>query len=128
MRLKDSVTTHTGTPSGTKRETFYRAARKKFVNCFIGPFVNSAKWGWVGLPAGAPEARAWRRDLCVPGVVGPLRPGRGGVSRCRGIIRQMGEGWALLGLPVEVLSEQKGNRFIGTKSWAFYRDKKTIVL
>ena len=89
---------------------FYRAARKKFVNCFIGPFINSAKWGWVGLPAG------------------PLRPGRGGVSRYVNIIRQMGEGWALLGLSVEVLSEQKGNRFIGTKSWAFYRDKKTIVL
>ena len=82
--------------------------------------------GWAS--GGAPEARAWRRDLCVPGVVGLLRRGRGGVSRYVNIIRQMEEGWALLGLLVEVLSEQKGNRFIGTKSWAFYRDKKTIVL
>ena len=82
--------------------------------------------GWAS--GGAPEAQAWRWDLCVPGVVGPLRPGRSGVSRYVNIIRQMEEGWALLGLPVEVLSEQKGNRFIGTKSWAFYRDKKTIVL
>ena len=67
-------------------------------------------------------------SLCSGSSGGPLRPGRGGVSWCRGIIRQMEEGWALLGLLVEVLSEQKGNRFIGTKSWAFYRDKKTIVL
>ena len=128
MRLKDSVTTHTGTPSGTKHETFYRAARKKFVNCFIGPFINSAKWGWVGLPAGRLRPGRGGGILCVPGVAGRLRPGRGGVSWCRGIIRQMGEGWALLGLPVEVLSEQKGNRFIGPKSWAFYRDKNPIVL
>ena len=67
-------------------------------------------------------------SLCSGSSGGPLRPGRGGVSRYVNIIRQMEEGWALLGLPVEVLSEQKCNRFIGTKSWAFYRDKNPIVL